>query len=318
MYFMREATVTVFGGTGYLGRHVVGALLAAGKSVRVACRNPGRLTADLRGAEGVDPIEADIRDGPSIDRALDGAAAAVNAVGLYVERGHQTFRAVHVEGAQTLAKLAAQRGIGRLVHISGIGVEGKSKSTYVRARAEGEAAVLDALPGAIILRPSVLFGPDDNFINLFIRMARVMPAIPLFGDGQMKMQPVYVGDVARAVARLLDQPDAAAGIYELGGPGIYSYRQILALAMAQAGRRRPLVPWPFALWELQAWGAQILPRPPLTRDQVELMRHDNVLTPGMPTFADIGIRPTALEDILPLYPGRDGGPLPGAGSINET
>lgn len=315
---MRDATVTVFGGTGYLGRHIVGALLTAGRAVRVACRNPGRLTADLRDAEGVHTIEADICDGPSIDRALDGASAAVNAVGLYVERGRQTFRAVHIEGARTLATMAAQRGIERLVHISGIGIDRGSKSAYVRARADGEAAVLDMLPGAIILRPSVLFGPDDKFINLFIRMARVMPAIPLFGDGQMKMQPVYARDVAEAAARLLDAPDAAAGIYELGGPGIYSYRQLLELAMAQAGRRRPLVPWPFALWDLQAWGAQILPRPPLTRDQVELMRHDNVVTPGTPSLADIGIEPTALEEILPLYPGRDGGPSPGAGRINET
>ena len=310
---MRDATITVFGGTGFLGRHVVRTLLAAGKAVRVACRNPDRLTADLRGADGVYPIETDIRDGHSVDRALDGVAAAVNAVGLYVERGRENFRAVHVEGAHTLAMMAARRGIGKLVHISGIGADRESKSAYVRARAEGEAAVLDTLPGATILRPSVLFGLDDNFLNLFMKMVRLMPAIPLFGNGGTRLQPVYVGDVAQAVAQLLDGRDATADIYELGGPSIYSYRQLLELAMAHAGRRRPLVPWPFALWELQAWCAQILPRPPINRDQVELMRHDNVVTPGMPTLADIGIRPTALEEILPLYPGQDSRRTPKAG-----
>ncbi|MEN8196257.1 MAG: complex I NDUFA9 subunit family protein, partial [Pseudomonadota bacterium] len=251
------------------------------------------------------PTEADIRDTHSVDRALEGAVAAVNAVGLYVERGRETFRAVHVEGAHTLAVMAARRGIERLVHISGIGAERNSKSAYVRARADGEAAVLDALPEATILRPSVMFGPDDNFLNLFIRMARLLPAIPLFGNGETKLQPVYVDDVARAVAQSLEAPDTAGRIYELGGPFIYNYRQILELVMAHAGHSRRLVPWPFALWELQAWCAQILPRPPISRDQVELMRHDNVVMPGMSTLADIGIRPTALEEILPLYPGQD-------------
>jgi NADH dehydrogenase len=309
MRSMRDATVTVFGGTGYLGRQVVGALLAAGKAVRVACRNPERLAAEMPDADGVSAIEADIGDGSSIERAFDGVEAAVNAVGLYVERGGETFQAVHVEGARSIAMVAANAN-AQLVHISGIGVDRTSKSAYVRARADGEAAVLEALPGATILRPSVLFGPDDNFINLFIRMAQTLPAIPLFGDGQTKMQPVYARDVAQAAARLLYAPDPAAGIYELGGPNVYSYRQLLELAMSHAGRRRPLVPWPFALWDLQAWCAQILPRPPLTRDQVELMRHDNVATPGVPSLADIGIRPTPLEEILPFYPGRDSGPSP--------
>lgn len=301
---MPNATITVFGGTGFLGRHIVKALLSTGNAVRVVCRNPGRLGADLSDADGVSAIEADICDGPSVERALDGVAAAVNAVGLYVERGRETFQAVHVAGARTLAALAARQGIRRLVHISGIGVETESRSAYVRARAAGEAAVREVLPGAIILRPSVLFGPDDNFINLLIRMVQMMPAIPLFGDGQTRMQPIYARDVAEAAAKVLDTPDAAAGIYELGGPGVYSYRELLDLAMRHAGRRRPLVPWPFALWELQARVAQLLPRPPLTRDQVELMRHDNVVTPGMPTLIDLDIRPTALEEVLPLYPGK--------------
>ena len=310
---MATDTITVFGGTGFLGRHIVKTLLAAGKAVRVACRNPNRLAEALRAADGVYPIEADIRDGASVDRALEGAAAAVNAVGLYVERGRETFRTVHVEGAHGLAVMAARRGVGRLVHISGIGVDRRSRSAYVRARAEGEAAVLDALPGATILRPGVLFGPDDNFLNLVMRMARLMPAIPLFGNGATKLQPVYVDDVARAVAQALDDPDTAGQIYELGGPSIYSYRQLLELAMARAGHRRPLVPWPFALWNLQAWCAQILPRPPISPDQVELMRHDNIVASGVPTLADLGIKPTALEEILPLYPGPDGAPPPKAG-----
>lgn len=300
---MPDPIVTVFGGTGFLGRHVVASLLAADKTVRVACRHPDRLPADLRGVDGVYPVEADIRDTHAVDHALDGAAAAVNAVGLYVERGRETFRAVHVEGAHTLAVTAARREIGRLVHISGIGVDMDSKSAYVRARAEGEAAVLEALPDATILRPGVLFGPDDNFLNLFMRVARFVPAIPLFGDGGTRLQPVYVDDVARAVVQALDRPEAAGRMYELGGPEIYSYRQIVELALARAGRRRLLIPWPFAFWDLQARCAQLLPRPPITRDQVELMRQETVVAPGMPTLADLGITPTALEEILPLYSG---------------
>ncbi len=295
---MSDGIVTIFGGTGFLGRHIVRAMLVAGKSVRVACRHPER-GSDL--PDHVEAVAADIRDGASVDRALTGARAAVNAVGLYVERGRETFHSVHIAGAHELALVAARCQLERLVHISGIGADPASRSAYVRARGEGEAAVREAFPGVTFLRPGVLFGPDDNFINMFMRMSRLMPVIPLFGDGGTRLQPVHVDDVALAVVRALDMPESAGGTYELGGPNVFTYRQLLGLAMARCGRRRVLMPWPFEFWRAQAWLASALPRPPITTDQVELMRHDTIVAPGAKSLADLGVKPTSLEDTLPDY-----------------
>jgi NADH dehydrogenase len=284
---MSDSWITVFGGTGFLGRRIVERLAGDGVKVRVVARNPDRASAiELSPDAKIERVRADLRDPESIAAAVAGARGVVNAVGLYVERGGETFDAVHVAGAACVAEQAAKAGVARLVHISGIGVDGASDSAYIRARANGEAAVHEAFPAATILRPSVVFAPDDNFINLLLRMARVLPVLPLFGDGGTMLQPVFAGDVALAAARALDDPAAAGKTYELGGPVPYSY----------------LLPVPFPIWEIQARLAGILPNPPLTSDQVALMRHDNLASPDLPGLADLGVTPTSLEATLPEYP----------------
>jgi NADH dehydrogenase len=303
---MALKVITVFGGTGFLGRRIVVRLVEAGAAVRVAVRRPERLDAGMLAAPGrVSALRADVRDETSVAAALDGADAAVNAVALYVEGGGETFRAVHVEGAERVARLAARAGTGALAQISGIGADPGSRSAYVRARAEGEVRVQAAFPGATILRPSVLFGPDDAFLTLFARMARLLPLLPLFGSGATRLQPVHVDDVAEAVVRVLDDPAAQGRVCELGGPRAYSYRELLSLVMAETGRRRPLLPLPYAVWHLLARLAAVLPHPPLTRDQVILMEQDNVVSTDASGFAELGIAPESVEGSLPgcLGPG---------------
>jgi NADH dehydrogenase len=300
---MPDSWITVFGGTGFLGKRIVGMLAGGGAKVRVATRDPGRPSAAGASADTIiDHVRADVRNPGSIARAVAGAQGVVNAVGLYAEHGGETFEAIHVVGAGDIADEAAKAGVARLVHVSGIGIDQASRSPYVRSRARGEDAATEAFPNVTILRPSVLFAPDDNFINLLLRFARLMPAIPLFGDGSTLLQPVFAGDVAAAAIRALEDPAAPGRTYELGGPGIYSYRELLELVMAHGGRRRGLLPVPFALWDVQARLAGLLPNPPLTRDQVALMRHDNVVSAGLPGLADLGITPTSLEGTLPDYP----------------
>lgn len=290
--------ITVFGGTGFLGRHVVRDLLDGGCEVRIAARHPDR----DRASEGAtDRLAADVRNPESVRRAVEGAEGVVNAVGLYVEGGGESFEATHVSGARRVAEAASDAG-ARLVHVSGIGADPDSGSAYIRARAEGEAAVREACPGATVLRPSVLFGTGDAFLNTFIRVLRLAPVFPLFGDGGTRLQPVHVDDVAEAAARALRRPDSAGRTYELGGPDILTFRELIELIMRRTGRRRPLVPWPLALWEVQARVAAILPNPPLTRDQVALLKRDNVADPELPGLADLGIAPTSLEAVLALYP----------------
>ena len=300
---MSDTCVTVFGGTGFLGRRIVERLAGDGVTVRVAARNPNRVSViEAPAGATIERLQADLRDRESVAAAVAGARGVVNAVGLYVERAGETFDAVHVAGAGNVADEAAKAGVARLVHISGIGVDGASDSAYIRARANGEAAVREAFAEATILRPSVVFAPDDNFINLLLRLARVLPVLPLFGDGGAMLQPVFAGDVAEAAARALDDPAAAGKTYELGGPVPYSYRNLLHLVTTLGGHRRPLLPVPFPIWEIQARLAGILPNPPLTSDQVALMRHDNLASPDLPGLADLGITPTPLEAVLPDYP----------------
>jgi NADH dehydrogenase len=298
-----EKRATVFGGTGFLGRAVVARLDAEGARVRIAVRHPD---AGARPA-GVEAVAADLRDAASVARAVADAHWVVNAVGLYHENRGETFQAVHVEGARTVAMAvaaAATRGAAQaLVHISGIGADLASESSYVRARAAGEIAAREAFPRATILRPGVLFGPEDAFFNSLARIARLLPAFPLFGAGHTLLQPVYVEDVAAAVARSLSLPEARGRIYELGGKHSYSYRALIELLLRQTGIRRPLLPLPFAVWQAQASLLGLLPRPPITRDQIALMRKDNVADPELPGFAELGLEPAAVEEILPGYLG---------------
>ncbi|MDQ3776481.1 MAG: complex I NDUFA9 subunit family protein [Pseudomonadota bacterium] len=294
---MAYGLVTVFGGTGFLGRRIVERLGAAGARVRVAVR---------RTMEGVPPqggdvevVYADVRDGTTIAQAVRDSDAVVNAVGLYVEQGEATFQAVHVHGAQEVARVAREAGIPRLVHISGIGADVNSESSYVRSRGLGELAVREACTEATILRPSVLFGRGDALFRSLAAITRISPVFPLFGNGSTRLQPVFVGDVAEAVVKAVGSPSESGKVYELGGPRVYRYKELVELVLVHLKRRRVLVPVPFFVWEIQATLLGILPNPPLTRDQVILMRGDNVVSDTALTFADLSITPRRVEAELP-------------------
>ena len=299
---MTMSCVTVFGGTGFLGRAIVDRLAAAGATVRVAVRHPEALK--LAAAEGrggrVLPIYADVRDETSVGLALQGYDGAVNAVGLYSERRAETFGAVHELGAMRVARQSARAGVKALVHISGIGADLNSRSRYVQSRARGELLVREAFQDVTIMRPSVLFGPDDKFLNSLIAATRWSPVLALFGAGETRLQPVYVGDVVEAVLRALTIPSSRAKVFELGGPQIYRYRTLIELVLKETGRSRLLMPLPFFAWDVLARLLMLLPKPPLTTDVVTLMRQDNVVGDGALKFADLGLEPTALEAVLPV------------------
>ncbi|MCB9957060.1 MAG: complex I NDUFA9 subunit family protein [Rhodospirillaceae bacterium] len=295
--------VTVFGGTGFIGRHVTGRLARRGWRVRIATRSPrDALFLKPNGAVGqIAPIYTDLGDDGSVAAALRGAHYAIFLPGVLYERGSSTFQAVHVEAAGRVARLAAEAGCQRLVHMSALGVGKDSESAYARTKAAGEEAVRAAYPAASILRPSVVFGPEDNFFNQFAEMARISPALPLIGGGKTRFQPVYVGDVADAVMACLDRGDAPGRTYELGGPQVYTFKELLKIVLHETRRHRALVSVPWGMANLQARVLQLLPKPPLTRDQVTLLKSDNVLSGGQPGLAELGITPTAAEVILPTY-----------------
>jgi len=290
--------VTVFGGTGFLGRRVVRHLHDAGLVARVSCRHPDAVPSLFpREVSGIEAVHADVNDDGSVARALAGAWAVVNTVSLYVERGKGTFQAVHVEAAKRIAVLARQAGVQTLVHISGIGANAGSASPYIRSRGEGEAAVLDVFPSAKLVRPAVMFGPGDAFLTTLLAMLRRLPIFPMFGSGATRLQPVYVEDVAEAVVRILRAP-AASQPYELAGPRVYTYQELLRTIAASAGTRPLLVPFPFSLWHVIGYVAEALPSPPLTRNQVELMGQDNISEPGGPGFEALQISPQSIEIML--------------------
>ncbi len=300
---MAERVVTVFGGSGFIGCHLIGRLARQGWIVRVAVRRPSR--ADFLKTMGdvgqITPIRAPIQDQIAVESAVAGADAVINLVGILYESGRQTFAAVHTHGAQTVAAASAAAGVGRLVQVSALGADHRGEADYTQSKGAGEAAVRSAFPEAVILRPSVVFGPEDGFFNRFAELSRISPVLPLIGGGGTRFQPVYVGDVADAIAKSLSDPACAGQTFELGGPHVYTFREIMELLLRQVHRRRLLVPWPFALAEFQARFLELLPVPPLTRDQVRMLRHDNVVTEGALTLADLGIAATAAEVILPTY-----------------
>ena len=300
---MAYRCVTVFGGSGFLGRRIVGRLVDGGAVVRVAVRRPERAARlDSASTSGqIVPTYADVWDETSVAPAVNGADAVINTVGHYVERGKSTFEAIHGQGAMHVARASAIAGVQRLVHISGLGADPASGSPYVRARAKGERLVTKAFPGVTILRPSVVFGPDDAFINRLAALARLLPALPLFGSGHVRLQPVYVGDVAEATVKALATPVTQGKIYELGGPRVYTYKALLQLVLAGAGRKRLLIPVPFFVWDILALLMSPLPRAPVSRDQVTLMKRDNVVAADALSLDDLGIVPTPLEEILPGY-----------------
>jgi uncharacterized protein YbjT (DUF2867 family) len=308
--------VTVFGGSGFLGRHVVRALARKGWRIRVATRRPD-LAFHLQpiGRVGqIHAVQANVRYPASIAAALRGADAVVNLVAVLNESGRQRFDAVHAFGARAVARAARDAGISELVHVSALGADRESASAYARTKAEGEAAVLDAVPDAVILRPSILFGPEDSFFNRFAALARMSPFLPLFGGGHTRFQPAYVGDAAEAVALGLDGTARKGTIYEIGGPEIRTFRELMQYVCDVTGRKRLLVPVPFEAASLFAHGTEIadmlsfglFPKMLLTtRDQVTLLRSDNVVSDAAEregrTLKGLGIAPETMEAIVPSY-----------------
>jgi uncharacterized protein YbjT (DUF2867 family) len=294
-----DRTVTVFGGTGFLGRRVVRHLRKDGFSVRIASRHPDR-SHRLFGVD--DPqlrsVRANVHDERSVADALIGAYGVVNAVSLYVEHGGETFHSVHVESAQRVAAQAHRASVKRVAHVSGIGADAASQSLYIRKRGEGERAVRAAFADSLLIRPAVMFGPDDAFLTTILKLLRRLPFYPMFGRGLTRMQPTYVEDVAEAIARALQGAETHATTYECGGPQVYSYEEFLRAVAHEAGLKPVLIPVPFAAWHVLAWMSEMLPGMPVTRTQVELMQIDNVCSAEMPGFGQLGIAPHSFEEVL--------------------
>jgi NADH dehydrogenase len=300
-----DTLVTVFGGSGFIGRHVVRALARRDYRIRVAVRRPD-LAGHLQplGRVGqIHAVQANVRYPASVTAAVRDASAVINLTGILFERGRQSFEAVHEEGAETVAEAAADRG-ARLIHGSALGADAHSSSLYARTKAAGERAVRHYDPGAIIFRPCVVFGPEDDFFNRFASLARFSPALPLIGGGETRFQPVFVGDVAAAIALAVDG-DVRGGTYELGGPEVRTFKELMQFVLATIERRRLLIPIPYRLAELQAMVLQFLPKPLLTPDQVQLLRSDNVVSDDAQregrTLQGLGLVPTAMAAIVPSY-----------------
>ena len=303
---MHQQRVTVFGGSGFIGRYVVERLADRDAVVTVAVRDPEK-AKHLRplGQVGqVTPVAANISDAAAVARVVEGADAVINLVGILYSQGRQNFKAIHADAPATLGRAAAEAGVARLIHISAIGASATAISEYQRSKAAGEAALRAAFPAATILRPSIVFGPEDGFFNLFGALARMLPALPLYGGGNTRFQPVYVGDVATAVVNALDDPASAGETYELGGPSVYTFAELMQIVLEQTRRRRLLVPVPFAVGEFQASLLGLLPKPPVTRDQIRSLKSDSVVGEGARTLADLAVQPTALEAIVPTYLSR--------------
>ena len=311
-----QQLVTVFGGSGFVGRHVVRALVQRGYRVRVAVRRPD-LAGFLQplGMVGqIHAVQANLRYPASVAAAVKGADAVVNLVGIMQQSGRQSFPAVQANGARAVAQACAAAGIARLVHVSALGADAESRSVYARTKAEGEAAMFASVPGAVVLRPSVMFGPEDSFFNRFASMARMMPVLPLVGDGVTKFQPAFVGDVAEVVASAVDGAVAGGRVYELGGPEVLSMREIVEQICEITGRKRLLAPLPFPVAKLAGRVLEVVDSLTLglipdelviTSDQVILLQNDNLVSAGAKAegrdFAGLGIAPTSVEAVVPSY-----------------
>ena len=302
-----RALVTIYGGSGFLGRHVVRAIARTGARMRVAVRRP-ELAGHLQPLGGVGqivPVQANVRFPESLLAAAEDADAVINLVGILYSAGKQTFKSVQDEGARNVAEAAKAAGARAFLHVSAIGADANSPSVYARSKAAGEAAVRDVLPDAVIFRPSVVFGPEDDFFNRFAALARLSPVLPLIGGGHTKFQPVFVGDVAQAIVAALGGGAGAGAPYELGGPEILTMRQVMERVLDYSMRSRLLVPVPFWAAKLKAAFLQLLPTPPLTIDQVRLLESDTVVSEAAikagRTLEGFGIEPVAIASVVPDY-----------------
>lgn len=305
MSFGKMRHVTIFGGSGFVGRHIVRALAKTGVNIRVAIRKPNEaLFLKTAGRVGqIELMQANICDPASVKRALKDTDAVINSVGILFETGSQKFLSVQAAGATNIAKLAKKAGIKRFIQISAIGASADSASIYAQSKALGEREVMKAIPGAIILRPSLVIGPEDDFFNRFAQMASLAPALPLIGGGTTRYQPVQVYDLAACVVAALGAREDQAGVYDIGGPSIYSFRELMELLLVQIGRKRALIPMPYWAAGMIARVAQYAPKPILTPDQLILLREDNIVT-GEDGLSAFGIAAQNIEAILPDYLAR--------------
>lgn len=300
---MMPRRIIVVGASGFIGRYVVKRLAAEGAVIAACCRH-AREAGYLRPMGDVGQVatfDADINDEKTLDAIIAGSDAVVNVAGILYERGKQSFESIHHQGPARLARLSKAAGVRHFVHISAIAADPAAPSVYSRSKAAGENAVRSAFPDAVILRPSLVFGPEDEFFNRFAAMARYVPALPLVGGGGTRFQPVYVADVAAAVAAALTRADAAGRTYEIAGPSVFDLKQLFALMLDVIGRKRLLVSLPFGLASFNAFFLELLPKPLLTRDQVRMLKRDAIATAGAPGLAELGISPKALELVLPAY-----------------
>ena len=299
---MTPSPVTVFGGAGFVGRYIVRELVGTGATVRVAGRHPerGLFLKTMADVGQISLIHANLLDTASVVEATKGAVSVVNSVGILFERGRQRFDEIHVEGAKRIAAAAKVNGIDRVLHISAIGAHQGSSAKYARSKAVGEVAVREIFPGTTILRPSVVFGPEDDFFNRFANLARIFPVMPLV-EGHTKVQPIYVSDLAKAVVAALNRPSSSGETYELGGPEVYQFREIMDLVFEHTGRNRILLPLPSSVVAPLAAIFECFPKPPVTRDQLRLMQNDNVVGKNVKTILDLGIQVTPSEVVLPTY-----------------
>lgn len=300
---MAMRRVTVFGGSGFVGRYVVERLADRDIVVTVPVRDPeaAKFLRPLGQVGQVTPVACDIRDRDAVARAVAGSDGVINLVGVLAPRGKQSFAALHVEGPATIARAASAAGARRLVHVSALGASARGLSEYARSKAAGETAVREAFQAATMLRPSIVFGPEDGFFNLFGALTRFVPALPLFGGGTTYFQPVYVGDVATAIVNALGDEAASGKTYELGGPAVYSFAELMQIVLRETRRERLLVPVPFFVGDIMGAVLGLAPQPLLTRDQMRSLRTDNVITQGAHGLGDLGVQATALEAILPTY-----------------
>jgi len=301
---MRIRQVTIFGGSGFVGRAMVRALAQKGVLVRVACRRI-ELAERVKTAGDVGQVtvmRTNLRMPDSVAAAVAGSQAVINASGIPFQRGRQRYQEVHVGGARAIAEAATAAGVERLIHLSGIGADRRTTTNpYIRSKVDAEDAIVAGFPSATFLRPSVVFGPGDVMFTRMAKIAAMAPVVPVVGDGRARVQPVFVGDVADAAVAVLERPETARSVFELGGPTVYTYREIAELTLREIDRRKPIVAVPAGLMRIAGWFAEFLPVPPLTHDQVDLLIRDNIVRAGANSLATLGISPTAAEVILPTY-----------------